>query len=615
MSTTKPETDNNTEKKTNIISKLESINEHFKLPIHYNSEKMELKQEIIDDLELVKTIEPNGKPLLDYAFQPKTKLGAKVLEQFSLNYTTDNEYLKDSQDLLKSYRPIEGEIYIPDYENIMEIWDEIKNDTGFKSRYNYIEWPMWDFLNKNDNFLQIMCLYDMSSPVVSLLTPFIILIIPFFVLKVKGLKLGVSEYIDVLKTIVANQPVGKLFTQFNNVDMQQKMYLLVSAGFYIFTIYQNVLSCIRFHKNMNKIHNIMNDLKIFLKYSRESMNNFLKYSSSLKSYNLFNEKMVSQMKILNELEKKLNEVQPWKLSIRKIGQMGIIQKYFYEIYCDENYYDAIMFSFGYNGYIDNLNGLIKNIKERKMNYVKLLKSNSNSKNKNQNKKNKFKKAYYPSLIHKNPVTNDYKMKKNMIITGPNASGKTTALKSSLINIFLTQQMGCGFYKSAQLYPYKYIHCYLNIPDTSGRDSLFQAEARRCKEIIDIIDENKDETHYCAFDELYSGTNPEEAIMSALAFMQYLIKNPNVTCILTTHFIKLCDYLDKNKNIQNYHMKTKFVTNENNNDNSKNVNGDFTYLYKLEKGISNVRGGIKVLSDMNYPKEILENTKKFGLANQ
>jgi DNA mismatch repair ATPase MutS len=35
--------------------------------------------------------------------------------------------------------------------------------------------------------------------------------------------------------------------------------------------------------------------------------------------------------------------------------------------------------------------------------------------------------------------------------------------------------------------------------------------------------------------------------------------------------------------------------------------DFNYTYILEKGISTVRGGIKVLHDMNYPKEIIENS--------
>ena len=193
-----------------------------------------------------------------------------------------------------------------------------------------------------------------------------------------------------------------------------------------------------------------------------------------------------------------------------------------------------------------------------------------------------------------PVKNTIKMKKNMIVSGPNASGKTTVLKSTLISILFSQQFGCGFYDSAKLKPYKYIHCYLNIPDTSGRDSLFQAEARRCKEIIDVVDANKSEPHFCVFDELYSGTNPDEAVVSAVAFMEYLIKNPNVSCMLTTHFTKVCKTLKRNDNIINYHMDASKV-------------GDrIRYTYKLKSGVSTVKGGINVLFDMNYPREIIEN---------
>jgi DNA mismatch repair ATPase MutS len=95
--------------------------------------------------------------------------------------------------------------------------------------------------------------------------------------------------------------------------------------------------------------------------------------------------------------------------------------------------------------------------------------------------------------------------------------------------------------------------------------------------------------------LYSGTNPDEAILSAHAFMKYLIKHKNVNCILTTHFIELCKKLDSDESISNFHMKTI------------KVDEDFNYTYLLEKGISIVRGGIKVLNDMNYPKEIIDST--------
>lgn len=32
-----------------------------------------------------------------------------------------------------------------------------------------------------------------------------------------------------------------------------------------------------------------------------------------------------------------------------------------------------------------------------------------------------------------------------------------------------------------------------------------------------------------------------------------------------------------------------------------------YTYKLDEGISKVKGGLKILHDMNYPKEILDLT--------
>ena len=244
-----------------------------------------------------------------------------------------------------------------------------------------------------------------------------------------------------------------------------------------------------------------------------------------------------------------------------------------------------MYSFGFHGYIDIIKGLQQNIDERKLNFAEFT---------NDNKKTVFKNNYYACLKDGKPVKNTIRMKKNSIISGPNASGKTTILKSTLINIIFSQQFGCGFYGSALLKPYKYLHCYLNIPDTSGRDSLFQAEARRCKEILDIVGSNKDDAHFCVFDELYSGTNPDEAVVSAIAFMEYLIRNQNVSCMLTTHFVKICKTLKRNNNIRNCHMVA-----------SKDENRIY-YTYKLKGGISNIKGGINVLLDMNYPKEIIDN---------
>lgn len=578
------------------LTKADEINDFFKMPIYYNADKVELKNNIITDLELVTTIDQSCNPIYTYCFNNDNDISKKLIEQISKYYTTDTIFLKDNQKLLKEYKKLENKYtdVSPNYKNIIEIWNELKIESGFKEKYYYVDWEMLDFLNKSDIFLQVMSIYNLFSPIFSLLIPIIILIIPFFIIKMKGLTLTITEYIDILKIVAQQNALGKLFTvNLSQIQVQERIYIMISAAFYLFSIYQNVMVCFRFHKNMSTIHNHFKEIKMYLNKTLKTMENYLSYSSELISHKDFNNNIIIKMQLLNNINKKLQSVSDYSLyNISKFKEIGNILKYFYELHTDKEYEDAIMYSLGFNGYIDCIEGLQNNIEERKIHFAVFIK---------ENKKSVFKNSYYASLSrHENgfkPIKNTIKFKKNMIITGPNASGKTTMLKSTLINLIFTQQFGCGFYDSAKLAPYNHIHCYLNIPDTSGRDSLFQAEARRCKEILDIISSYKNETHFCVFDELYSGTNPEEAEISATAFMSYLTKRKNVSCLLTTHFVNVCKSLEGNKNITNCNMITE------------KINNKLVYSYILKKGISEVKGGINVLTEMNYPKEIINDTIK------
>ena len=96
-------------------------------------------------------------------------------------------------------------------------------------------------------------------------------------------------------------------------------------------------------------------------------------------------------------------------------------------------------------------------------------------------------------------------------------------------------------------------------------------------------------------------------------MKYLNKLENVNFVLTTHFLDLCRRLEKEKDMNNYHMRID-INKININKTSKDAerddaerDDDFTYTYKLEKGISEVKGGIKVLKDLEYPPEIINTT--------
>jgi hypothetical protein len=414
----------------------------------------------------------------------------------------------------------------------------------------------------------------------------------------KGLNVNIKEYIEVLKIVASNHAIGKLFTQYNNVNLDEKIYLILSAFFYLFSIYQNMLSCYRFHKNMIQIHNYLTEVKEYVDDSKREMEHLLSYTSKLSTYTSFNIELERNIGIFSEMQHNINRISPYKLSIGKMRELGTVLKCFYELHSSVTYNGAMLFSFGCNGFIDSIKGMIKNIQERHIQYANVVTSKKAMSNQ---KKCVFKKSYYPTLMNQNPVKNTFTFDKNMIITGPNASGKTTILKTALINILLTQQFGCGFYENATLIPFHHIHCYLNIPDTSGRDSLFQSETRKCSDIIKIVEKYPKENHFCVFDELYSGTNHEEATKCGHAFLLYLSKLKSVDFLLTTHYLNICKGLDKNNRIQNYKMDVQ-----------KNADDTLQYLYKIKKGISDVNGGVEILKQMNYPSEIMKTISEYNL---
>ena len=437
-------------------------------------------------------------------------------------------------------------------------------------------------------------MYNVSSPIISLIVPILLLIVPFFLLKLQGIEITISKYIEVVKKLLSKHQLGGLF-EIGSASNEKRVYIIISLAFYLFQVYQNILSCCKFILNMKKIHLQLFEMRDYISTSIENMEQLKNVCAGYKRYKPFVQDIDTNKTVLQEFLKELNDVSCLEINYSKILNIGHSLKCFYLLYKNTKYKNAIHYSFGMNGYIHNINQLKQMIADGNISKC----SFKPFKTKN---KTSFKNAYFPSLIGKNPVKNSYGLDKNVLITGPNAAGKTTILKTTIFNIILSQQIGFGCYDSAIITPFDKIHCYINIPDSSERDSLFQAEARRCKNILNAIEEsNKNERHFCVFDELYSGTNPYEAIASATSFLQFLNKNPNVSYVITTHFLEICSRLEKaeKERVTNVHMDIKM------NDEMR----DFIYTYILKNGISKIKGGIKVLRDLNYPIEIIENTQK------
>lgn len=580
--------DFNDKKEAPILEKTSTI-EVFKLPINFLEDKIVLEEHTITDLELLPT--EQRPSLYKYVFNPTTLFGENNIPLWSKYYTTNTDFLKESQTLLKNKLKTH-DINDEDQIKLAEIWMEIQSETGFEEKYSYIEWERLSILNNSSKFLQCLSIYNMASPIFSLMLPIFFLILPLFILKLRGLPITIEKYIELLKMVFKKHQLGQIF-DLSSASFEKMIYVIASGCFYAMQVYQNIMACRRFYYNMAKIHNQLFIVRDYLDKTIQNMDILEKQCNGLKSYETFIENMNEHKTIFIHMSNEFKNLTPNKLCFKKITQIGHTMKCFYQLYKNSEFKESLCYSFGLTGYLDNLNGVRQNMAHKYISPCKYIKSKNLK-----SSVTKFVNAYFPSLVHSNPVKNSYKLDKHILITGPNAAGKTTLLKTTIFNIILSQQLGYGFYKKAKLEPYDMIHCYINIPDTSARDSLFQAEAKRCKDIlnkVDITNVSNKLRHFCVFDELYSGTNPYEAISSAYAFLKYLHKYDTVNFVLTTHFLDLCKRLEKEKHMHNYHMKIE------------TDNDDFKYTYKMEKGISEIKGGIKVLKDLEYPIEIINTT--------
>lgn len=580
-----------------VEKSLINIDTNFKLPISYleSSELFTLSDIVSNDLELVKSINGSNS-MYDYLFQPKHIFAKNMIHQWKQQYTTNQQYLRDTQAVIKNLHVYKDKMdnisnYNVNCENFITIWEDLKAENDFLNRYGFIDWDMFAHFNESSLFLQALTLMNTISPAISLFIPILFLIFPFLILKIQGIPITFEIYINVLKEIAKHHFIGRALVTMDSFTLDKAIYLMITFGLYLMQIYQNINQCRIFYKNIMTINENLIEVRDFTNYSINSMENFLLIIKNNPSYEKINKDIREHCDNLKRLYSEIYLIQKFENSLNKYTEIGYMLKCYYRLHSQKDYEDCLRYAVGFEGYINNLLGIYENLANEKISFSEF----------NSTENCEMEEQYYPPLMNETHIKNSCNFKKNMIISSPNKSGKTTILKTITINIIFTQQVGCGFYKSAKINPYTHIHSYLNIPDTSERDSLFQAESRRCKDIINIIKQYNDPIkfrHFCIFDELYSGTNPEEASKAGYAFLKYMNNFENVNYILTTHYVSICKKFNKSEKVQNYKMDVTILD-----------DGTFDYTYKLKKGISKIKGGLRVLKDMDYPDEIIKTMEK------
>ena len=563
----------------------------FKMPIEYldNSVIHNLSPTVASDLELAPT-------MYSTLIQPTNELTVSIIDRIKLHYTSDSEFLCQSQEIIKtvgnnSYKCVDDD----GAKKLLQVWRDLyQNSNTFFDRYGYIDFEQIRFINKTSTFMGYWTIMNLISPVFSIILPFLFIIAPFVILRIKSVPITFPTYIDLLKDLAKSHAIGKTLTSFENFSINNFIYVVFTIAMYGLQMYQNCRHCMRFYQNITTINENLLTVKDFVDVSIANINTFLTTSKTKSKYSDFCKDAEHQLSVLKQMQQDLCSVEKFEASVlnvaKKCFDIGYLLKSYYCLYDNAEYKHALSYAISFDAYVATLSGIANRVHTGVVNYGTIKNSGPTQ----------FCKQVYPSLVDGDgAISNNLCLKKNMVITGPNASGKTTQLKTAAINVIFTQQFGVGFYEACELVPYTHIHSYLNIPDTSGRDSLFQAEARRCKEIIDIIQDSDvlGARHFCIFDELFSGTNAEEATGASYSFLKYLQKYSNVDFILTTHFVKLCKRV-KNSGaglrISNYKMDAIFDASSNN----------IKFTYKLVGGISKIKAAKLILIQMGFPDEII-----------
>lgn len=126
---------------------------------------------------------------------------------------------------------------------------------------------------------------------------------------------------------------------------------------------------------------------------------------------------------------------------------------------------------------------------------------------------------------------------NAIFTGPNTGGKSTSMRLIFLSILLAQTFGLSCCKAIQLTLFHGLLSYMNVVDNVAKGmSQYYSEVYTVATAMDKIKKLDEEGKFSFFvvDEMFSGTNPEDARSMLEAICQDAILMKNSLWVISTH---------------------------------------------------------------------------------
>uniref|UniRef100_A0A6C0IA70 DNA mismatch repair proteins mutS family domain-containing protein n=1 Tax=viral metagenome TaxID=1070528 RepID=A0A6C0IA70_9ZZZZ len=486
--------------------------------------------------------------------------GSQILiEKLIRHPIKDKELLESRQNTIINY-DIDIEI-LKEYENdilwIYKIAEEINNNSSIE-----ILFPSTFIINYINYIEQILDLYHLYKiyfiPMTSILYPLSTFVAPYLYIKnYLKMNITITSYIEIFYNIL--KFLFKTTGNFRS-DITKFVSIFLYVGIYLYNMYQTYEIALFLHNTKYKLHSKMQGLVHFVRHSQNIMKNLP--SNIIAPY--FNIKETYQRISINNSMTDIYRI--WKDDNIK-NDISSLLKTIYAI-----------------DVIDTINKLLLSGEWSKVAYSNetLLWDAKNP------------------ILKSDQISNPINLNKNIIVTGPNAGGKTTYVKTILANVILGQTIGITYSLRSQIILYDTINSFMRVSDILGTRSYFEAEAEYCLNMINkavsISAQNK--RGLFLMDEPMHSTPPTEGMATAYAVIEYLSKLNGISLIITTHFHKLVKLEEL--------YPEKFI---NLSVDAIPHNNRYIFPYKIKRGYSYLCIAIELLDIKEFPSIIIDNAIK------
>jgi len=548
-----------------------------------SSSQCKLGSDVLSDLEMFESYRHQPNNVADNVFSSIDKSilqGTKVYLKHVLRHPIcDVNIMHHRQSIIRSVDPVETTPLlneIKDYEQDL-CWLFANKEEHIKALEDMLYFRVWFLrpLNNAPTAVTSMNIYKiLLSPLIGILSPILYFVIPYYIIRLRyKIKIGFTNYVRLMMS------TSKLLFETGGGWTNRLRY--ISYMFSLIFYFQGIFNSMEISQTMYKLNKFVlgrvDNIVDFYRKANELLNRVDVDDIPKCFFNADTSFPYVALQLTGDLSK-MKQQRHWlttnfgsRLSFLKTIDTELAKTIVNQVYMVDmvNAMARLHHELGF-GFCVGIEGRRPVVKVEEV--------------------------WHPSIIQDTVVRNNLRLdsKRNAILTGPNAGGKSTLVKSMLLCVLLAQTFGVVNARSLALTPFSFINSQISIPDCKGKESLFEAEMHRCKYNLEYIRTMKGGFSFVIMDEIFNSTNPIEGISGAYAIAKSLGSLNSSIVMFTTHYNYLTRLQKDTNRFVNYKM-----------DVMRAADAGFVFPYKLSKGVSKQYIALDLLRSKGFTDEIVD----------